>query len=110
MLTHGQRRTRRWAVFLLVLSFGWIPLAGFLSLLGTPQSPWALILVAALFLVPPIAFLALVLLVRALISSTASTAQERWVVRGTFWFAGPLGCAWAVYRLTESDRRQWVRS
>jgi hypothetical protein len=61
--------------------------------------------VVTMIFLPVLCFLGLVLLVRWLALKPEVNLAERSFARKAFWFGGPIGLVWAVWRLTSDQSK-----
>lgn len=92
------------AILLSVVSLGWLVLLVFYDYFPEPETPSIIIIYALMVLLPPISFLLLIGLLRWIVRVVDPPAELRKRIRHAVWVAGPLGCAWAIFRLTDQGR------
>lgn len=88
------------ATLLTVVSLGWLWLLVFSDFFPEPDTAPIILLYAFMVLLPPVGYLLLMALLRWLVRSVDPPKAQRLRIRRAVWIAGPLGCAWAVFRLT----------
>ena len=81
----------------------WVPLpiAGALGRGVDFETPPWLLLTTIAVLLPPVAVLAMLIIVRRLIQITDPTTELKNKIRMASFLTGPVGLLWAIWRLTE---------
>lgn len=95
-------RTRTGAVVLALVSLGWFLMIPFIEKLPDAATVPDMIVRLGLLVLPPTAFIALILLTRRVVRSHEISRKEYWFLRTLCWFTGPVGCVIAVFRLTRT--------